>query len=60
MYDNALQISGVDSVGAIVGAFGAIVDNVPLTGFKSEKPILWTMWTINSDTLNFTCCCNTI
>ena len=37
MYDNNLQIVGVDSVGAIVGAFGAIVDNVRSTGFKSEN-----------------------
>jgi hypothetical protein len=60
MYDNALQIIGVDSVGAIVGAFGAIVDNVPLTGFKSEKPILWTMWTTLNDTLDDRYFCNTI
>jgi hypothetical protein len=60
MYDNALQIIGVDSVGAIVGAFGAIVDNVRLTGFKSEKPILWTMWTIKNDTLDNRYFCNTI
>ena len=37
MYDNALHIVGVDSVGAIVGAFGAIVDNVRLTGLESEN-----------------------
>ena len=60
MYDNALQISGVDSVGAIVGVFGAIVDNVRLTGFKSENYHLWTMWTIKNDTLDVMCCCNTI
>jgi hypothetical protein len=60
MYNNALQISGVDSVGAIVGAFGAIVDNVLLTGFKSEKPILWTMWTTLNDTLDDRYFCNTI
>ena len=60
MYDNALQIVGVDSVGAIVGAFGAIVDNVRLTGFKSEKPTLWTMWTTLNDTLDTRYFCNTI
>jgi hypothetical protein len=60
MYDNALQIIGVDSVGAIVGAFGAIVDKVRLTGFKSEKPILWTMWTTLNDTLDDRYFCNTI
>jgi len=60
MYDNALQISGVDSVGAIVGAFGAIVDNVRSTGLESENYHLWTMWTIKNDTLDIMCCCNTI
>lgn len=60
MYDNALQIVGVDSVGAIVGAFGAIVDKRRLSKPKSEKPILWTMWTINSDTLDDRYFCNTI
>jgi len=60
MYDNVLQISGVDSVGAIVGAFGAIVDNVRLTGLESKKAYLWTMWTIKNDTLDDRYFCNTI
>ena len=59
MYDNALQISGVDSVGAIVGAFGAIVDNVRVTGFMSENCYLWTMWTTLNDTLDDRYFCNT-
>jgi len=60
MYDNVLQIVGVDSVGAIVGAFGAIVDNVRLTGFKSENCHLWIMWTTLNDTLDNRYFCNTI
>jgi hypothetical protein len=60
MYDNALQISGVDSVGAIVGAFGAIVDNVRLTGLESENCYLWAMWTTLNDTLDDRYFCNTI